>query len=373
MGGSAYSGHRDAARPEGMNRMAAALRYPADRVCIVLLTGLGDVVHGLPVVNALKRDDPRRHITWVVEPTPASILEHHDAVDEIVVFEKARGLKGVRNLWRELRGRSFDLTLNLNIYFKSIFPTLFSRAPHRLAVNRARARDAIWLAANHELPPRPRGHTQDLFFEFLEFLGVQDLAVEWRIPFTEEERLGQAHFFEPLRERPVVTIVPASANSRKDWFARRWAEVVTALERDFGFTVVLAGGPSRREANIVHEILERSEASPVDALGDSVRRLAWIIAGSQLVIAPDTGPLHVARALEVPVIGLFGHSNPWRVGPYRKYHDLWVDRYTNEEDTPDPMLTEPRQGRMERITVTDVLERVDRATERYLTLPTTLT
>lgn len=345
--------------------MVTPLRYPADRVCVVLLSGLGDVVHGLPLVNALRRDDPRRRITWVVEPMPAGLLEHHPAVDDVIVFEKSRGLAGVRDLWRQMRGRTFDLTLNLNIYLKSIFPTVLSAAPHRVGVDRARARDGVWLVSNHELPPRPRGHTQDLFFEFLEFLGVEDFDLEWRIPITEEERHAQARFFEPLGERPVVTIVPASGNARKDWLAPRWAEVVTGLEHGFGCTVVLAGGPSEREAKLAREIVERCDASPIQALGDGVRRLTWLIGGSRLVIAPDTGPLHIARALEVPVIGLYGHTNPWRVGPYRKYQDLWVDRYTNEDEAPDPSRTEPRHGRMERITAADVLERVERAIGRY--------
>ena len=83
------------------------------------------------------------------------------------------------------------------------------------------------------------------------------------------------------------------------------------------------------------------------------------------MIAPDTGPDHLARALEVPAIGLYGHTNPHRVGPYRMYHDLWVDRYTEPGEKPDPSRFEPRYGRMEEISVADVLERVDRSQERY--------
>lgn len=348
-----------------MNSVANSVRDTPEHVCIVLLTGLGDVVHGLPVVNALKRDDAQRRIVWVVEPMPAGLLAHHPAVDEVIVFEKARGLAGVRDLWQRMRRRRFDLTLNLNIYFKSIFPTAFSGAPKRVGVDRARARDGVWLFSNHELPPRPRGHTQDLFLEFLAFLGVEDFDVEWRIPITEQERDAQEQFFAPLGERPVVTIVPASARSSKDWLVDRWAEVVNGLRHDFGLNVVLAGGPSEHEASLVREIVDRCDANPVESLGDGVRRLVWLIAGSQLVIAPDTGPLHIARAMDVPVIGLYGHTNPWRVGPYRKYQDLWIDHYTNADEAPDPGRGEPRPGRMEQITVAEVFERVERAAERY--------
>ena len=338
------------------------LRYPAQDICIVLLTGLGDVIHGLPLVNALKDDDPSRRITWVVEPMPSGALRHHPSIDEIVVYQKKRGIQGLRELRRDLAGRRFDLAVNLNVYIKSAWPTLLSRAPHRLGFGRDRAMEGTWLAANHHLPPGPRAHTQDLFFEFLEHLGLpKPQAPEWRIPLTAEERAAQAAFFAPLRDRPVVAIVPASANAKKDWFADRYAPVVDALERDFGYRTMLIGGPGAREQAIARDIVRRAGVEPVWALGDSIRRLMWLIEGADLLVAPDTGPVHIARAFGVPVVGLFGHTNPWRVGPYRAWEELWIDRYTEPGEAPDPSSWTPKLGRMEQITADDVLERVQRA------------
>lgn len=338
------------------------LRYPARDVCIVLLTGLGDVIHGLPIVNALKDDDPSRRITWVVEPMPSAALRHHPSIDHVVVYQKKRGVRGLMDLRRDLAGRRFDLTINLNVYVKSAWPTLLSRAPHRLGFGRDRAAEGTWLAANHHLGPTPREHTQDLFFKFLDHLRVPRPAEpEWRITLSQDEARAQAAFFAPLRDRPVVALVPASANAKKDWFPDRYARVVDALERDFGYRTVLIGGPGEREQAIAREIVERAEAEPVWALGDSVRRLMWLAGGADLVIGPDTGPLHIARACGVPVIGLFGHTNPWRVGPYRAWQELWIDRYTDPGTPPDPSDFRPRMGRMEQITPEDVLERVARA------------
>ena len=82
---------------------------------MVLLTGLGDVVHGLPVVNAIKRAHPLSHITWVVEPMPSGILRPHPSVDEVIVFHKKAGWDGVRRLRQELGAHSFDVALNFNI------------------------------------------------------------------------------------------------------------------------------------------------------------------------------------------------------------------------------------------------------------------
>jgi heptosyltransferase I len=335
------------------------------RICIVLLTGLGDVVHGLPVANALKAALPGSRITWIVEPMPSGILRHHPAIDEVIVFERRRGWRGVWELARRLRGRRFDLTLNFNIYGKSIFPTLFSAAQCRVGFGRDRARDGVWLAANEHLERRPPRHTQDMFLEFLDHLGVRGYDVEWRIGFTAEEERERREFFDGLDGRPVASLVIASARPGKDWPAERYATLVDALESDFGVRTVLLGGPSERERRIAAAIVARSARRPVLALGDGVRRLAWTIAGSRFVVAPDTGPLHIARALEVPVIGLFGETNPYKVGPWRRYEDLWVDRWTDPGAAPDASRNEPKSGRMQQITVADVLERVERALSRY--------
>ena len=85
-----------------------------------------------------------------------------------------------------------------------------------------------------------------------------------------------------------------------------------------------------------------------------------------LLVSPDTGPVHIARALDVPVVSLYGHTNPWRVGPYRAYEELVIDRYTEPNAPPDPSGYDPKGGRMEEISVDDVLGRVRRARRAYV-------
>jgi heptosyltransferase I len=334
-----------------------------NHVCLVLLTGLGDVIHGFPVVNALKRADPSTRITWVVEPMPAPVLLPHPAVDEVVVFEKRRGLRGVLDLRERLARSRPRATLNCNVYFKSVFPTVFSGAPVRVGFDRDRARDLTWIFANERVSG-PRRHTQDMFLELLGPLGVDPAPVEWGLEPTSPERERQADFFARF-ERPVAAIVPTSAHVAKDWIPERWAALLDVLDRDFGFATVLLGGASDRERTVTREILATARTKPVVAMGDGIRPLLWRIHGSDLLIAPDTGPLHMARAMEVPVVGLYGHTNPWRVGPYRKFEDLWVDRYSEPDASPDPSLAMPKEGRMEQITVQDVAERVQVAVARY--------
>jgi heptosyltransferase I len=329
----------------------------------VLLTGLGDVVHGLPIACAIRRAWPASRITWVVESMPAGLIEHHPAIDRVVVFHKQEGFAGVLDLRRQLRGEHPDVSLNLNVYFKSVLPVLLSRAPRRIGFDRGRARDGVWLTANEHLPVRPRAHTLDMFLEFLDVLGVAAQPLEWRLEPTPLERAEQAAFFGPL-DRPAVAIVTASANPKKDWPVDRYVGLTERLHGELGLRPILIGGPGSRENEAARTIVQQSRAPVIDARGDGVRRLIWLIGGSRLTIAPDTGPVHISRALRVPVVGLFGHTNPWRVGPYRMFEDLWIDRYTDAGESPDPSRFDPRHGRMEQITIDDVMAKVVLALSR---------
>ncbi len=351
---------RDVTTPEG----GLPAKGGGRRVGVVCLTGIGDVVHALPLALDLKADDPTREVVWIAEPAPAEVVRHHPAVDRVVVFRKGAGWRGVRELWGAFAGRRCDLTLNFMRYMKGAIATLATRAPVRIGLPRSKTRDGVHLIHTHTLDEVPWCHTQDLFLGFRKTLGLPtDAPVRWGIRFTEDEVAERDRTFGALRESargPLVGLVLATANASKDWPAERYPPLAHALVADFGATVVLIGGPSERERRAAQAIREAG-VPVVDALEDSVRAMMWRVQGVDLLISPDTGPLHVAHALETPVVGLFGHTNPWRVGPWRRYHDLVIDRYTDPDERPDPSRYDPRSGRMERITVAEVLERVERA------------
>src|SRR5262245_18618182 len=130
-------------------------------IAFVLLTGIGDVVHGLPVANALKRAGLASRITWIAEPVPAHIVRPHPAVDRVVVYHKTKGLPGVWQLAQELRGLDIDITFNFNVYAKSIWPTVLTRASRRVGFDRARSHEGVWLFSNEHLRGQMRAHTQD--------------------------------------------------------------------------------------------------------------------------------------------------------------------------------------------------------------------
>jgi heptosyltransferase I len=337
---------------------------PLARICIVMMSAVGDAVHVLPVINALKRHRPECRISWIIQPGPASLVRGHHAVDELVLFERSRGWRAFLDIGLELSKRPFDLVLDLQVYLKAGVITALTRAPVKLGFDRARARDMNWIFTTHRIEPHPTGqHVQDQYFEFLDALGVPRDPVQWDLGPWSNERPWQQEFFERF-DRPAAAIVVATSNPEKDWLPERWAEVADALHEDFHLQPVLVGGRSAREERAGETILSRARSSPVSALGSGLRKLVAILDGSALVLSPDTGPLHIAVALNRPVVSLMGYTNPRRTGPYRRFHDLLIDAYGDPGESY-PISMETRPGRMSLITVHDVLEKVQLWQEKY--------
>ena len=338
---------------------------PLDRVCIVMMSAVGDAVHVLPVIAALKRANPQMQLTWILQPGPATLVRGHPMVDEILLFERRAGLRGFLDVRELLRDRRFDLVINLQVYFKAGIVTSFTNAPVKLGFDRARARDFNWMFTTDRIPPHAMQHVQDQYLEFTDWLGLSPRPLEWGLGPWEGERAWQREFFESI-ERPVAPIVVSTSKPGKDWMPERWADVCDALHSDFGLQPVLVGGRSAREVQAEREILQRARHKPLSALGCGLRRLVSIFDGAALVLTPDTGPLHISVALDRPVVSLIGYSNPKRVGPYRKFHDLMIDAY-GEPGEDYPVSMETRPGRMGRISVRDVLDKVELWRNTYRT------
>lgn len=342
---------------------AAGTSNVPDNVCIVMMSAVGDAVHVLPVINALKRVNPKTRITWVLQPGPAALVRGHRSVDEIIVFDRAKGWRAFADVRTELAKRKFDLVLNLQVYFKAGIVTAFANAPVKLGFDRSRARDFNWLFTNRKIPKGPVQHVQDQYFEFLYALGVSPEPVTWDYGPNAAERAWQREF-SASTDRPIASIVVGTSKPEKDWIPERWAEVSDALYDKFGMQVVLVGGRSARELNAERIVMERTRHKPRSELGSGLRKLVSILDASSLVLSPDTGPLHMSVALDRPVISLMGYTNPKRTGPYRKFKDLIIDAYGDPGENY-PISMENRPGRMARIETSDVLAKVALWQRRY--------
>jgi heptosyltransferase I len=332
-------------------------------VALVRLSAIGDTIHAMPIVASLSRAWPQCRITWVIQPGPYELMRGHPDVSEFILFDRELGMRAYTDFRRRVKGRRFDLVLDVHPYLKAGIVTRTLDAPIRLGYDRARARDLSWLFTNRRIEARPPGHVQDQYFEFLEHLGVPVVA-EWDFCFTEEERAARDAFFGAI-DGPVLAIVLCSSRAEKDWTLDRYARVVEVAQRDLGFRAIVVGGGSARERTHAARLRSLCRAAPGVELRYDLRRLAWILDGSSLVLSPDSGPLHLAVALGTPTIGLYGTTDPKRCGPYRRFGDLLIDRYTRPGESLPSRRRRP--GNMVRITVDDVLDKLELARQRYVT------
>ena len=334
-----------------------------DSICIVMMSAVGDAVHVLPVIAAIKRQHHDARITWVLQPGPAALVRGHPLIDDIVLFDRSKGVAGMREVISALRARRFDLLLNLQVYFKAGVITAFSGASRRLGFDRARARDANWLFTTEQIPPHPVQHVQDQYFEFLTHLGIDPEPVEWGLGPWESELQWKRELVSEF-DRPIASIVVATSKPSKDWIPERWAEVCDIIYERHGLQPVLVGGDSDRERRAAEAIIAESRCKPVTQMGSGLRKLVSILDASAVVLSPDTGPLHMAVALDRPVISLMGYTDPRRTGPYRRFHDLIIDVF-HDPGEAGPVTMETKHDRMERITVLDVAAKLVIWEDRY--------
>lgn len=340
----------------------APVNAPLDSIAVVMMSTVGNAVHTLPVINSLKAHRPEARITWILQRGGAALVQGHPAVDETVVFDRDRGIGGLRDLRRALGGRRFDVALNLQAYFKAGVAASLTRAPVRVGYDRARARDLTWLFSTHKLPPRPRAHVQAEFLEFLDFLGVPR-RLEWGLEASAEERARYAPLL-PESPNPTVAMVVGTTKPEKEWPAERYAALADQLAAELGARTVLVGGRSAREEEAAATIRRLARNPPLDLREWDLRRLAYLTERADVLVSPDTGPLHVGVALGTPTVALMGYTNPRRYGPYRRFLDLMVDAF-GEAGEDYAVTAGHRPGRMERITVDEVAGKVERALRDY--------
>jgi len=354
----------------------AMVGSPPRSVVVVMLSAVGDAVLVLPVVSALRRSFPGTRIIWVLQPGPHALVSGHPAVDHWVLFPRGPRGRGSRSMVRSLQalssarrqlreladgevGRRFDLLLDLQVYFKAGLISALAPARIKLGFDRRRARDLNWLFTTRRIPASPTrfGHVQDQYFEFLKELEVDPEPVEYGLALSPGERESQNRFFSGL-DRPACALVVASSDPRKNWNPDGYARVATELRASFGVQPILVGGHSPTEERMAAAILKRTGKAVRDERGGGLRRLLWLLEGARMAISPDTGPLHIARAVETPVVGLFGFTNPKRSGPYRLFTELLVDGYARFPDEDYGITMQRRPGGMARITAEMVLEKV---------------
>jgi heptosyltransferase-1 len=295
------------------------------RILLIKLSSLGDVIHALPTLEALRSLYPQGHITWLVENTYAPVLAEHPALDEVWPVPRprlgsGRFLEKLPELFqtaRRLREKPFDLVIDLQGLLKSAFWVALARGERKLGYDRTR--EFSYLALTERLAPfNPEAHAVRRYLNAARHLGAPAAPPLFRLGLNLPEDLR--HLL-PETGQPLAILHPGARWPTKLWPGPHWARLAEWLIRDKGFQVVLTGSSGDRD--LVGEIVAQATVPLLNLSGrTSLAELAALFKKARIAVTTDTGPMHLACALGTPVAALFGPTAPWRTGPFGHGHEV---------------------------------------------------
>ncbi len=293
-------------------------------MCLLRLSALGDVTHVVPLVRTLQAARPDTPIHWIIDKAGHKLLDGLPGVT-FHAYDKKSGMAGVKELRRQLPPGRFEALLQMQVAFRANLLSAFIPAERRIGYDRSRSKDLHGLFINERIPDRRGIHVLDAIGSFCEPLGLRQTEVSWDLAVPQSAyEWANAQWQDD--GRPVLMISPCSSHVRRNWYADRYAAVANhATQR--GWQVVLCGGRSELERSMADAIQAQLHTPALDLVGkDTLKQLPALLARANLVMTPDSGPMHIANAMGAKVLGLHAASNPNRSGPYsdRRY---CVDRY----------------------------------------------
>jgi 3-deoxy-D-manno-octulosonic-acid transferase/heptosyltransferase-1 len=347
------------------------------KILIVKLSAIGDVIHTLPALTALRRHSPHAQIDWLVESAAADLVQGHAALNRVLIWRRREFvtlLKAGRlssafrlflSLLLQLRATRYDLILDFQALLKSSLWIFLARAQRKAGFGQGMEHsEKSHLFLNERIPAISMEiHALDRGLSLLKALGIQSSQALYDLPIgkEDEEEAQKLLAGSGVRlDQPLAAINPVAKWPTKLWTAKQFEELARRLVEK-GFQVVFTG--SREDRPLLDEMTTRLGPSVIRLDGrTSLKALAVVYRLASVVVSTDTGPMHLAAAVGTPVVALFGPTAPWRTGPYGEGHVVLraglscSPCYSRSCKTVDiePMAC------MKRITVDQVVEAVAR-------------
>lgn len=303
------------------------------RILIIKPSSPGDILHALPVLHALRRRYPSAHIAWLVATTFVDLIEVDPALSEVIPFDRKRFGRLGRSLSvtadflsfvRQLRGRRFDLVVDLQGLFRSGFLAMASGASVRIGF--ADARELAPAFYSHRIP---RGvdrdvHAVDKNLGVARLLNLNGAPPDVRLTLTAEDRAAAAQLLATVgvaEGERFAALVPGTRWETKCWPAERFGELAEKLSEQCSVKSVLIGG--KDDEPLAATAIRTAHNRAANLCGrTTLRQVAAVIERAAIVVTADSTPMHMAAALGRPLVALFGPTNPSRTGPYGRMDDV---------------------------------------------------
>jgi heptosyltransferase I len=345
--------------------MTLSFKPPLQRVCLLRLSAIGDTCHAVAALRAFQSAWPQARFTWIIGKLEAKLMAALLPEIEFITFDKNATLKELWRVRAALRGRRFDLLLDMQLSFRASLVSGLVHAPIKLGFDRERARELQWWFTNARIAPAAAEHVLDSFMGFARACGIEPAPAFWDLSLPADALEYARGIIAD--ERPTLIVSPCSSHTARNWSAERYAAVADYAVSAHNMRVVLVGGRSVIENQLGAAISAAARAALVNQIGkDTLPQLLGLLARSTALLSPDSGPAHMATMVALPVIGLYAATNPARAGPYysRQWcidkYDAAAQKYLGRPAAQIPWTTKiERPGVMDLISVSDVTAKLD--------------
>jgi 3-deoxy-D-manno-octulosonic-acid transferase/heptosyltransferase-1 len=314
------------------------LQVTPQHILIVKLSAIGDVIHTLPALNAIRRHYPRAHITWLVEEAAAGLLIGHTALDRVLVSRRKQWLQGFRGPHRrrhmramlafvkELRDTRYDMILDFQAALKGSVLIALARGTRKIGFGKGlEHQEHSHHFLNEKVPAVDMEiHALTRGLIMLEQIGIPVDRIAYGLPISAGDRERIAQLLAAAGVAPgekLVALNPVAQWETKLWENQKFAALADQLIERYDVPVVFSGGPADR--SIVAKITARMKHRAIDLTGrTSLMELAALYERATCLVSTDTGPMHLGAAVGIPVVALFGPTAPWRTGPFGQGHRI---------------------------------------------------
>ncbi len=337
-------------------------------ICVIRLSAIGVACHALAVIRSLQQNWPGVRITWIIGKTEASLLADISDV-EFIIFDKSHGLRAYADVRRRLAPRRFDVALCMHASMRANILCRMIPAPLRVGFDAKRARDFQRLFTNRRIPAVAGQHALEAMMGFATFVGARQGELCWDIPIDDADRRFAGQYVQ--RGTPLLIVSPCSSQRSRNfrnWSVDNYAAVIAYAQQTYNCHVILTGGATVLERDYGQALAGQCRGRVDNLIGaTTLKQLLALLEVADIVLCPDSGPVHMATAVGTPVIGLYATSNPNRTGPYLS-RQFTVDRYSDAvEKFLGKRVTDVRWGQRVRhpdamalIAVRDVTAKMDR-------------
>ncbi len=310
-------------------------------ILIVKLSAIGDVIHTLPALNAIRKHYPKAHITWLVEEAAYPLVANHPALDRVLLSKRKRwvtdlAFREIAGFIRQLRDTRYDIIIDFQSLLKSGVPVALARGKRKIGFDKGMEHaESSHIFFNERIPPVSMElHAMLRYMRLLAPLEIESDHIEYRLPVQDIDRsratslLAQttSHFplptpHSPLPSSHLIAINPVAKWDTKLWQNEKFAQLADLLIDKHQASVFFTG--ASEDFKIIEDIQSKMTHTSLNFAGKtSLMELAALYEKADVLISTDTGPMHLGAAIGIPVVALFGPTAPWRTGPFGLGHQI---------------------------------------------------